>query len=236
MKYLVLVAASLSLHAIPAPAADMSDPHDHVILNPPAAATIAAAASKVSFSTANSIEEAGADAIEYFDAISPTPKLNERRLAIIGRIVVKVPGIYFKDSRDKLPQGRYFHWMGKVDGAWATGFAAADGSRNVLADLRFAVMSDRPHKHLQVYTHSPEGAKAWSDYVLRKAALPGTPTVPLPPPSIPKPPDLPSTPEPAPEPPKPPSEWRCVEVWKWVDAPDGTKLCSIIGWARVPAN
>lgn len=223
----------LSLGAL---AADVPDPHDHKVGNPPAAATLSAAAAKIRFSKQNSIEAAGSDAIEYFDVDGSVPKLDPVKPTIIGRVVVKKPGIYLKDSKDKLPIGEYLHWIAKIDGAWVGGFSPKSGGPGAMADVRFAVMSEVPHKHLQVYSHSPEGAKAWADYAER-SAIPGTPPVPIPPPHPPKPPETPQKPpEPAPEPPKPPTEWRCVEVWKWVEAPDGTRSCTVTGWVRVPAS
>ncbi|UPT73529.1 MAG: hypothetical protein M0D55_16925 [Elusimicrobiota bacterium] len=234
MKMILAVAALLISGIVIA--ADVPDPHKHVVKNSPASAVISAAAAKLRFSAKNSIEAAGADAIEYYDVEGGVPKLDPLKPTIIGRVVVKVPGIYLKDSKDKMPVGEYLHWIAKVDGAWIGGFAPRNGDKGATADVRFAVMSDAPHKHLQVYTHSPEGAKAWSDYA-QKTALPGTPPTPVPPPNLPKPPETPQKPpEPAPEPPQPPTEWRCVEVWKWVEAPDGTHSCTVTGWVRVPAR
>lgn len=225
-----------SLACAAAVAAPLPDPHDHVVKNRPTVSTIAAAAAKVRFSAENSIEAAASDAIEYFDVEGGAPKLDASKVTIIGRVVVKTPGIYLKDSKDKMPVGEYLHWVAKVDGAWIGGFSPKGGGSGAAADVRFAVMSDVPHKHLQVYTHSPEGAKAWADYA-KKAAIPGTPPVPVPPPNLPKPPETPQKPpEPTPEPPKPPTEWRCVEIWKSVIAPDGTPSCTVTGWVRVPAR
>lgn len=239
-----LIICAMLMVVSPSRAVESADPHDHIIRNPPSAKAVVAEASLVSFSTINSIEEAAVDALEYFDATTPKPKLNDHRLSIIGRVRIKAPGVYLKDSHTKLPQGDYYHWIGKVGGTWATGFAETKGLRNVLADVRFAVMSGEVHKHLQVYTHSPEAAYAWKNYAVRKTALPGTPPLPIPPP-LPKPPTIPTTPDPPPStpepppttpvPPPPPSEWRCVEVWKSVDGPDGP-VCTVVGWVRVPAS
>lgn len=215
----ILLAVAISC-ASSALAADAPDPHDHKFRNPPTAAAINSVAAKSVFSKENTIEEAGSDAIEYYDVGGGVPKLDGAKPTIIGRVVIKKPGVYLKESKDKLPTGEYVHWIAKVGGAWISGFAAKNGTGNAMADVRFAVMSEAPHKHLQVYTHSPEGAKAWADYAARKSALPGTPA-PVPP---------------IPQLPKPPTEWRCVEVWKWVEAPDGTRSCTVTGWVRVPAN
>lgn len=195
------------------------DPHAHSVKNPPKAGSVASAAVGISFSTMNSIEAAVSDALEYFDAV-PIPRLSEKGLAIIGLVKVKAQDIYLKESRSKLAPGEYYHWVGKIDGVWTSGFASRKEGRNVIAEVRFAVMSDMPHHHPQVYAHSPDAARAWKSYAERKMAAPGTPPIP---------------PNPMPQPPQPPREWRCAEIWKQVIAPDGLPACTVVGWIRVPA-
>lgn len=201
------------------PSRQLPDPHAQMAhAQPFTASTVNARAAGLKFASRSSMEPAAADVMDYFDVAVP-PILAQEGPTILGKVTIKAAGLSLSTTNVLLPPGEYYHWVGKNNGLWLAGFSSTDGKNSIPTEVRFVVDVNPSHRHVQTYTHDPDGAAAW------QAAV-----------SVSQGPGRQQPPGRGVPPPPPPRIWRCVEIWKSVTNPNtGKPACTITGWVRVPA-
>lgn len=112
------------------------------------------------------------DMLDYFDATEFSFKLSTGGPFLLGKLVVKQDGCSIKGTGDPLPRGEYYHYFGKKDDVWISGYTPLDGEKIARCEVRFGVEASEKQRgtHMEVFAHSPEDA---AHFHFAAAGLPG---------------------------------------------------------------